>query len=92
MREEIQNCMHEMKRRLTKKTLHQLKEQKTEIIHLRLMQNISNEPLMLKATGIPRASSEIFSQLHHHPVRFCINRKAINKKKRFFCNNYGNLF
>lgn len=82
MREKIQNCMHEMKRRLTKKTLYQLKKQKTEIIHLRLMYyNASYEPLILQATEIPRASSEIFSQLHHHPVRFCINRKAINQYK-----------
>ena len=28
MREKIQNCMHEMKIRLTKKTLHQLKKTK----------------------------------------------------------------
>ena len=28
MREEIQNCMHEMKRRLTKESLYQLKKTK----------------------------------------------------------------
>ena len=81
MREKIQNCMHEMKRRLTKKTLHQLKNKNRNTpLHL-VYYNVSCEPLMLKATGIPRASSEIFSQLHHHPVRFCINRKAINQYK-----------
>ena len=31
MREEIQNSMHEMKRRLTKKTLYQQKKTKTKI-------------------------------------------------------------
>ena len=29
---------------------------------------------------IPRASSGIFSRLHHPPVGFCIRHKAINKK------------
>ena len=29
---------------------------------------------------IPRASSGIFSQSQHHPIGFCIKRKAINRK------------
>ena len=34
---------------------------------------------------IPRASSGIFSQSQHHPIGFCIKRKAINRKKQLFC-------
>ena len=45
-----------------------------------LMQSVSYEPLMLRPVENPWASSDIFSQPHHHPFRFCINHKAINPK------------
>ena len=36
---------------------------------------------------IPRASSGIFSQSQHHPIGFCIKRKAINKKNNCSAGN-----
>ena len=36
---------------------------------------------------IPRASSGIFSQLQHHPIGFCIKRKAINRKNNCSAGN-----
>ena len=47
---------------------------------LQLLQNVSCEPLMLRPVENPWASSDIFSRPHHHPIGFCISRKAINKK------------
>ena len=34
---------------------------------------------------ISHASLDIFSQPHHYPAGFCINRKAINKDKHLSC-------
>ena len=36
---------------------------------------------------IPRASSGIFSQSQHHPIGFCIKRKAINRKNNCSAGN-----
>ena len=38
--------------------------------HLRLLQNVSCEPLMLRPAENPWASSDIFSRMHHHPLGF----------------------
>ena len=40
---------------------------KTIINPLRLMQDVSYEPLMLCPSENPQASLDIFSQPHHHP-------------------------
>ena len=56
-------------------------QDKNRINPLRLMQDVSCEPLMLCPSENPQASLDIFSQPHHHPFGSCIHRKAINKDK-----------
>ena len=40
---------------------------------------------------IPRASSGIFSQSQHHPIGFCIKRKAINRKNLLLRRSWNTL-
>ena len=48
---------------------------------LAVVADVSYEPLMLRPSGNPQASLDIFCQPQHHPFGSCIYRKAINIDK-----------